>query len=51
MDEKEFEELVKRCLSGQATEKEAALVDQWLNHRTEKDPFSRISESEKEESA
>ena len=49
MDEKEFEELVKRCLSGQATEKEAALVDQWLNHRTEKDPFSRISESEKEE--
>ena len=48
MDEKEFGELIKSCLSGRATKKEAALVEKWLDHRTEKDPFSQLSVGEKE---
>lgn len=48
MDEKEFGELIKRCLSGQATKQESALVERWLDHRREKDPFSKLSVSERE---
>lgn len=48
MREKEFEDLIKRSLSGQATEEEAALVQKWLDRRAGEDPFSKLSASEKE---
>lgn len=48
MHEKEFEELINRCLSGQATKEEASLVEKWLDQRTDKDPFSKLSVNEKE---
>lgn len=48
MREKEFEELINRCLSGQATKEEASLVEKWLDQRTDKDPFSKLSVNEKE---
>ncbi len=48
MGENEFAELIQRCLSGQATKEEVALLERWLDHRKEKDLFSRFSPSEKE---
>lgn len=49
MDEKEFDELIKRCLSGQATKKEIAFIEKWLDTRSQKDPFDKLSGNEKEE--
>lgn len=49
MDEKEFGELIKRCLSGQATKKEIAFIEEWLDRRSEKSPFDELSVSKKEE--
>lgn len=49
MDETEFEELIKRCLSGQATKEELSLVEKWLDQRIKKDPFSKLPDSDKEE--
>jgi transmembrane sensor len=48
MHEKEFEKLIKRCLAGHATKEEAALVEKWLDHRSNEDPFSKLSVSERE---
>lgn len=48
MDEKEFKELIERCLSGQATKEELSLVEKWLDQRREKDPFSKLPVGEKE---
>jgi transmembrane sensor len=48
MHEKEFEKLIKRCLAGQATKQEAALVEKWLDHRSNEDPFSKLPVSERE---
>jgi len=48
MDEKEFKELIGRCLSGQATKEELSLVEKWLDQRKQKDPFGKLSVSEKE---
>ena len=49
MDQKGFEQLINRCLSGQATKEELALVEKWLDRRGEKDPFKALSADEKEE--
>lgn len=48
MDELEFDALIKRCLSGQATEQEIELVEKWLEQRQQNDPFGKLSVNEKE---
>lgn len=50
MDEKEFEKLIRRCRSGQATNEEFASVEKWLDHRRQrqKDLFSELSVDERE---
>lgn len=48
MHEKEFDELIERCLLGQATREERTLVEKWLEQRSQKDPFGKLSVSEKE---
>lgn len=48
MDEKEFEKLIRRYLSGRASDEETALVEKWLDHRAQKDAFSELSASEKQ---
>lgn len=48
MDEIEFDTLIKRCLSGQATEQEIELVEKWLERRQQKDPFGKLSSIDKE---
>ena len=48
MNDKEFGDLIKRCLSGEVNKKEAALLEKWLDWRSERDPHSKLSVSEKE---
>lgn len=48
MDGKEFDEMIKRYLSGQATKKETVSVEKWLDHRKMKDPYSKLSLGDKE---
>ena len=48
MDEKDFDNLIQRYLSGQATKEETALVEKWLDHRRKEDPYSKLSISEKQ---
>jgi transmembrane sensor len=48
MDEKEFDDIIRRCLSGQATKQETVLVEKWLDQRANEDPFSKLSVTEKE---
>lgn len=48
MNEKEFSELIRRCLSGEASKEEASLVEEWLDRRTEEDPFDKLGAPEKE---
>lgn len=47
MDEKQFSELIRRCLSGEASEEEASEVDRWLERRADQDPFSQLPLEEK----
>lgn len=49
MNEREFAELIERCVSGLATKRETALVEEWLARRSAEDPFSKLSVSEKDE--
>jgi transmembrane sensor len=48
MNEKDFTELIRRCLSGEASKQEVSRVEEWLNHRTGRDPFSKLGTDEKE---
>ncbi len=48
MNDKEFGELIRRCLSGEVNQEETALLEKWLDWRSEKDPHSELSDSEKE---
>lgn len=47
MNEKQFSELIRRCLSGEASEEEASQVERWLNRRADQDPFSQVPVEEK----
>jgi transmembrane sensor len=47
-NEKHFEDLIKRCLSGDASQHEMDMVERWLDQRDEKDPFGGLSNIEKE---
>jgi transmembrane sensor len=49
MNEREFAELIERCVSGQATKREIELVEEWLARRSAEDPFSQLSITEKDE--
>ena len=48
MNEKEFSELIRRCLSGEASKEEVSLVEKWLDQRADQDPFNKLSAVEKE---
>ena len=48
MGEKEFEDLIKRCLSGSATDEELSSVEQWLDQRKQQNPFGKLSRSDRE---
>lgn len=48
MNEKEFNELIRRCLSDEATSEEKELVDQWLERRADRNPYSALSLDERE---
>src|SRR5690349_6491450 len=47
-DEKPFEELIKRCLAGDASQREMELVERWRDQRDKNNPFDRLSATEKE---
>lgn len=47
-DKNDFEDLIKRCLSGDASQHEMDLVESWLDQRDEEDPFGGLSNTEKE---
>ena len=49
MDERGFESLIKRMLSGEASREEQALVEKWLEGRENKHRFSNLPDGEKEE--
>ena len=47
MNEREFTELIRRCLAGEASKEEVSRVEEWLDHRTNRDPFSKLGPDEK----
>ncbi len=47
MDEKRFDDLIRRYMSGDATAHEKDLVEKWLDRRSQKDPYSTLSREEK----
>src|SRR5690625_7545602 len=48
MTELEFNRLITRYQRGTASEEEVAIVEYWLEKRTEKDPYSKLSSLQKE---
>lgn len=48
MNEKEFAELIRRCLSGEASSEEASLLEKWLELRAERKLADEIPPEEKE---
>ena len=49
MNEKEFAELIRRCLAGEASNEEASRVNEWLSKRADKDPYRQLGSQEKDE--